>query len=366
MRALTTLLEVIKRLIIVVVFWSFINDLLISVFSGSLTNNLMRMLSLPFSEVTLTSLLTIIAFVSALLTMITSNYGLYIATSVVMFSIRTPSLIDLLLVALGLAGLLMIDTYITTIKHKRRVNVSVEGSRIHYLIISVILVFMVVSVTYLTTLYLSMFTSFMNSIPETSPAKVLGLFLSVNPVGRALLILVIVPVFMGISLSFIDAVAYFIIPNPSLAKSELSSAVKHDVEIKYPFYTLMSFIFTAYLAPPAYYALRYLLRIMYPQSLTFLENIAWGSSYSTFLNILIEVLFFLLLWGLLSYVSRFFRGYVSGKLVAVFISLAIFFTVITYFNASSINEFLGMVYYRYYRDLLLVSELLLQLTGFVP
>ncbi|MGC8974566.1 MAG: hypothetical protein ACP5KB_00015 [Thermoprotei archaeon] len=366
MRKPLILLEVIKRLIILVVFWTLINDLFYSVFSGRLLTNLARIFSLPFSEDVLVSFLVMAASLLALLTLITSNYGLYVATSAAMLLTQVPDISTLSLIIFGLMGLFLTDTYVTSTRHKRSVKVFVKGSRIYYFIVSAIFVVIAFLTTYFTTLYLNLFTSFTSSIPATSTLRVFGLFLGVNPVGRALLILVAIPAFMKLSLSFVDAVAYFIIPNPTLAKSELSSAARFDREIRYPFYTLMSFIFTLYMAPPSYYSLRYLMMEVLPWTSAFIGSIVGGSPYATLLPILAEVLFFFVLWGLLSYVTRFFRGYVNNKLIAVFVFLATFFFAITYFSSLDMNEFLSVVYFRYYRDFLLVGELLLQITGFVP
>lgn len=365
MRDLTFLSVIIKRLVVVIVFWPFINDLLVSIFSGSLLNNLMK-ISFPFLSEDVASLLVIVASMLALVTLIAPNYGLYVVTSVTTLLARAPDIISLSLVILGLMSLLLVDTYSVSANHKRNVKVYVEGSRIHYLIIFTIFAVTIVLTTYFTTLYLNLFTSFMSSVPAASAVKVFSLFLSVNPVGRALLILVAVPTFMKLSLSFVDAVAHFIIPNSTLAKSELSSAVRYDVEIKYPFYTLMSLIFTLYMAPPLYYVLNYLTTEVIPWSSTLLGGIVRSLPYATPLPILAEVLFFLILWGFLSYATRFFRGYINNKLVAVFFFLAAFFLLVTYLGSLDMSEFLSTVYFKYYRDFLLVGELLLQVTGFVP
>lgn len=365
MRNLAVLLGVVKRLVVVIVFWPFINDVLVSIFSGSLLNNLVKISFLPLGEA-LVSLLVIAASMSALATLITPSYGLYVVTSVTTLLVRAPDIISLSLVILGLLSILLIDTYSVSISHKKIVKVFVEGSRIHYLIIFTLFAVMVFLTTHFTTLYLNLFTSFMNSIPATSAVKVFGLFLSTNPVGRALLILVALPTFMKLSLSLVDAVAYFMIPNPTLAKLELSNVVKYDVEIKYPLYTLMSLIFTLYMAPPFYYLLNYLVAKVFPQLSVILSSTMLSSPYLASLPTLAEALFFLVLWGLLSYVTRFFRGYINNKLVAVFFFLAVFFLLVTYFGSLDMSEFLSAVYFNYYKDFLLVGELLLQITGFVP
>ncbi|MEM1899008.1 MAG: hypothetical protein QXN90_00395 [Zestosphaera sp.] len=367
MKNLIILLKIVKRLIILVVFSTLIIEVFASALTGRLLNSLMRVFSLHLvGGDTLGNLLMIAASILALVTLITPSYWLYVITSVATFLARTPDTIWLSLVILGLVSLLVIDTYSTCVSRKKNVKASVKGSRVYYLVIFTVFAVTVVLITHLITLYLNLFTSFMTSVPATSPVRAFSLFLSDNPIGRVLLILVAVSVFVKLSLNLIDAVTYFVIPSSTLAKSELSTSVKYDVEIKYPFYTLMSLIFTLYMAPPLYYLLNYLTVRVLPWSSSFLGDFMRSSPYATYLPTLAEILFFLVLWGLLSYVTRFFRGHINNKLVAVFVFLVVLFLIVTQFSSLDMNEFLSVVYFKYYKDFLVVGELLLQITGFVP
>jgi len=364
-------LELVGRVMVLLVFWTSINNLLTSTFSGKLVNDLLRITAIfSIKDLTaLTSLFTLIAPLLAVLTVVTMSHKLYVITSLLAFLSSRPDPTYLVLVTLGLLTLLSINTYLTSLRGSREGvlrDVKVEGSKASYPLLALVVCLLVISSTYLVYLYIDLFFSFVGAIPAYSRVRVLSDFLVNNPLGKALLTITFLAAFIEPSHNLVEALAYFISPNPTLARAELRTAIKTFDEIKYPFYSLMSFILALYVAPPLYVVSgfiysNYILRV-FPA----LKSVASPITNSPIIQLLAEILFFMVVWGVFRYVTKFFRGYVSKGIISAFLVLLALVVFAQYLGHLSLDEALTSVYFTYYRNFLRVGELLLQLTGFVP
>jgi len=364
-------LGLVGRVIVLLVFWTSINNLLINTLSGKLISDLLGITTILFSKdlTVLTSLLTLITPLLAVLTVITLSHKLYVITSLLAFLSSRPDPTYLVLVTLGLLTLLSINTYLTSLRGSREGvlrDVKVEGSKTSYPLLALVVCLLVISSAYLIYLYIDLFFSFVGAIPPYSRVRVLSDFLTDNPIGKALLTITFLIAFIEPSHNLVEALAYFISPNPELARVELRTAIKTFDKIKYPFYSLMSFILALYVAPPLYVVSSFIYSNYVLRMFPALNSVAGPITNSVVIQLLTEIIFFMLVWGLFRYVTKFFRDYVSKGIISAFLVLLALMMFAQYLGHLSLDETLTNVYFTYYRNFLRVGELLLQLTGFVP
>ncbi len=369
MRITPLILKIFMRVLISIIFWLPLRDLMTPILSGSLFTEIQN-LTLLFSRGDLSAIagvFTIIASALALLAVLTLSINLYVVATIAVFLSSPPTPTQALLNVLGLIALLVADTYLIGRRRFFRTWVVVSRSRTYYLLLVCGVTMLVVSFAYLIGLYLEYFMGFVSSVPVTSRVRVFSEFLSTNPVGKALLLIFFIPLLVKMGFDLMDSAAYFLNPNAVLAKMELSKATAHSVEFKYPLRSLISLILTLFIAPPLYVFFSYIYTNYVSRILpvTIPSNVL-TTPYSQLLNVFIEVVFFMIVWGVFSYVARFFRGYVDMRIIIILVTLTLLFSVAVFTGSLNLDYTLTRIYTTYYRDFLIAGELLLQATGFVP
>lgn len=369
MRVTPLILEMLTRVLIAVVLWLPVQNLITPIISGDLLMEIQNF-TLSFSKGDLSAIagmFTIAASVLALFAVLTLSVNLYVIATIAVFLSFPPTPTQALLNILGLVGLLLINTYLINRRWVFYTGIAARGSRMYYLLLVLGMTILTTGFACLMSLYLEFFTGFMKSVPVTSRIRVLSEFLSANPVGKALLVVLFISLFVKMAFDLIDSTAYFMTPNARLAKAELNEVTRYSVEFKYPLRSLINLILTLFVAPPLYVLSSHIYTNYVLRALPTLGSLSIPATpYSQLFNILIEMLFFLIVWGVFSYVARFFRGYVNMKLVVALVILALLFGVVVSTGGLDLNDALARVYLTYYSDFLAVGELLLQAVGFVP
>ncbi|MEO3993235.1 MAG: hypothetical protein QN229_02850 [Desulfurococcaceae archaeon TW002] len=369
MRIAPLILKIFMRVLITIIFWLPLHDLITPLVSGGLLTEIQNsVLSLSRGDLSATvGMFAMVASVLALLAVLTLSINLYVVATIAVFLSSPPTLTQALLNVLGLIALLITNTYLISRRRVFQTGIAVSRSRTYYLLLVLGITIFIVGFAYLIGLYLEYFMRFVSSVPVTSKVRVLSEFLGNNPVGKALLLMFFIPLFVKISFDLMDSVAYFLSPNAVLARIELSKATAHSVEFKYPFRSLISLILSLFIAPPLYVVFSYIYTNYVSRILpVVIPSNVLTTSYSQLLNVFIKIVFFMIVWSIFSYVARFFRGYVNMRIIIILVALTLLFSFAVFVGGLNLDYTLTRVYSTYYRDFLIMGELLLQVTGFVP
>lgn len=156
MRPAEFLLKVGARLLVLAVFWTPISSAVIAAIFGSLLKDVLSIAALLSGAgiSAVSSLITLVTSVLALMTALTSSYKLYVATSVAFLVSAEPTPTQITLIIIGLACMLLIDAYLTEAVHKAVPEMTVGGSKVYFIITVATVFILAVCAAYLVTSYI--------------------------------------------------------------------------------------------------------------------------------------------------------------------------------------------------------------------